>query len=189
MALSIESVFNIYTLVEVVWLILPAYAANGLVPLLGLYKGKLHQVDFGKKFRGKPLLGPGKSWEGLFLGSVLGVLIASIEMLAFPFLPFEISPAPLTIVVMTPLLGLLLGFGAMAGDIAGSFIKRRLGLERGSPAPILDQDDFVIGAFLFVSLIMAVRMEWWILLLVITPILHWIACAIGYILKVKKTPW
>jgi CDP-2,3-bis-(O-geranylgeranyl)-sn-glycerol synthase len=90
---------------------------------------------------------------------------------------------------MTPLLGFLLGFGAMAGDAAGSFLKRRLGLERGKPAPLLDQDDFIAGALLSASLLVAVRLEWAILLLVLTPVIHFAACIIGYLLKVKKEPW
>jgi CDP-2,3-bis-(O-geranylgeranyl)-sn-glycerol synthase len=35
------------------------------------------------------------------------------------------------------------------GDIIGSFIKRRFGLKRGDPAPVLDQVDFALMASLY----------------------------------------
>ena len=50
-----------------------------------------------------------------------------------------------------PLIGFLLGFGALLGDALGSFIKRRMGIGRGKPAPILDQIDFLIVATCFVT--------------------------------------
>jgi CDP-2,3-bis-(O-geranylgeranyl)-sn-glycerol synthase len=180
------NIFNIYILVEAVWLILPAYAANGLVPL---FKGR-KRLDFGRKFfDGQPILGPGKTIEGLVFGSLTGIVIATIEMLAFPYLPWELSDRPLTLIMMTPALGFLLGFGAMAGDSAGSFVKRRLKLRRGQAAPLLDQLDFLFGAFLFASLVTPIRIEWVILMAVLTPVFHVIACVIAYLLKVKKEPW
>jgi len=181
-------VFDIYTLVEAIWLILPAYAANGLTPLVGLRKN-LRPVDGGRKFRGQPLFGPGKTWEGLIFGTVIGGLIGFVEMLAYPYLPFSISPVPLVIVPMSLTLGLLLGLGAMLGDLGGSFIKRRLKIERGRPAPVLDQLDFLAGALVLSLLLVTLKWEWVMLLAVITPIIHIAANMIGYLLKVKKQPW
>jgi CDP-2,3-bis-(O-geranylgeranyl)-sn-glycerol synthase len=178
-------IFNIYILVECIWLVLPAYAANGFAPLA---RGR-RAIDGGRMLRGKPLLGPGKTWEGLALGVAVAVIVSLIEMFAYPYLPWGISPAPLAITAMSPLLGFLLGLGAIAGDAAGSFLKRRLGMKRGASAPLLDQDDFIVGSLLFAMILVPVRIEWWILLLVITPFIHLLACAIGYILKVKKTPY
>lgn len=179
------NIFSIYILVESVWLILPAFAANGLVPLI---KGK-HPIDSGRKLVMHRVFGPGKTWEGLIAGAVIGVIIAMIEQLAYPFLPWHISEVPLNIVPMTAQLGLLLGLGAMLGDLAGSFIKRRFGIKRGSPAPLLDQLDFIIGSLLFASVLVVIGLEWWIMLLVITPVIHWVTCLIGYAFKVKKTPY
>jgi len=179
------NIFNIYVLVECIWLILPAYAANGLAPLV---RGR-RAIDSGRKLAGRRVFGDGKTWEGLVFGIVIAVLIALIEMIAYPYLPWGISDVPLVIVPMSALLGFLLGSGAMVGDLVGSFIKRRFGLKRGAPAPLLDQEDFLVGSLLFASLLITVKIEWWILLLVITPVLHWTACIIGYIFKVKRTPY
>jgi len=181
-------VFDIYTLVEAIWLILPAYAANGLTPLIGLCKN-LHPIDGGRKLWGQPLFGEGKTWEGLIFGTLIGGLIGMVEMLAYPYLPFGISPEPLNIVPMSLLLGLVLGLGAMLGDLGGSFIKRRLRIARGRPAPILDQEDFLVGALLFSLLLVSLEWDWVVLLAVITPVIHVTANILGYLLKVKKQPW
>jgi len=178
-------VFDVYTLVEAVWLIIPAYAANGLVPVL---RGS-HPIDGGRKLVKHYIFGPGKTWEGLIGGALIGGIIALVQQLAYPFLPWGMSEIPLTIAPMTFQLGVLLGLGAMAGDTAGSFVKRRFGMERGAPAPLLDQEDFLVGSLLFASVLVDVRLGWWILLLIITPVIHWVACIIGYALKVKRTPY
>jgi CDP-2,3-bis-(O-geranylgeranyl)-sn-glycerol synthase len=181
-------VFTIYNLVEAVWLILPAYAANGLTPLVGLRKN-LHPIDGGRTLGKSRLIGEGKSWEGLIFGVAVAILISTVEMLAYPYLPWGLSDKPLMIVPMSPLLGLALGMGAMLGDAAGSFVKRRLGRPRGSPVPLMDQLDFLLGAFLLAALIVPVRLEWVLLMVLITPVFHLLANVIGFRLGVKKTPW
>jgi len=176
---------DIFTFVEAVWIMWAAYGANGLCMLA---RGK-RPIDFGRTFRGKPVLGPGKTWEGLFLGVVIGTLIGTFQMLIFPFLPWTFSPVPLDIVAMSPFLSFVIGFGAMAGDLGGSFVKRRLGIARGKHVPLLDQLDFIIGMFIFLSLVVAVKWEWIVILLVLTPALHLIANRIAYLLKIKNVPY
>ena len=178
-------IFNVFVLVEAVWLILPAFAANGLVPL---FKGS-HPVDGGRKLVKNRIFGPGKTWEGLFAGIGIGAIIGLIQSIANPYLPWGISAVPLNIVPMSALLGLFLGIGAMLGDLGGSFLKRRFSMKRGALAPLLDQEDFLIGAMLFVSMLAAIKLEWLFLLLVITPVVHWVSCLVGYLFKVKKTPY
>jgi CDP-2,3-bis-(O-geranylgeranyl)-sn-glycerol synthase len=181
-------VFTIYNLVEAVWVVLPAYAANGLTPLMGLRSG-LHPIDGGRMLGRSRLLGEGKTWEGLAFGTAVAVAIALVEMLAFPYLPWGLSEIPLMIASMSPLLGFALGLGAMLGDAAGSFFKRRLNRPRGSPVPLLDQLDFLLGAFLLAALVVQVRLEWVLIMVVLTPVLHLAASLIGFRLGIKKTPW
>lgn len=181
-------VFDIYTLVEVIWLILPAFAANGLAPLAGKLR-KTHPIDRGRKLDKERVFGNGKTWEGLGVGVIVAVVISVVQMLAYPFLPWGISPVALVIVPMGPALGLLLGLGAMLGDLCGSFIKRRFRIKRGQPAPLLDQEDFLVGALVLSSALVAVSLAWWVLLLIITPLIHWAANIIGYLFRVKREPW
>jgi len=176
---------DLYTFVEAVWLIWPAYGANGLCMLA---RGK-QAIDGGRMWRGKQIFGPGKTWEGLALGVVVATLVATFQMLVAPLLPWNLSPIPLDIVPMTPLLGFLMGLGAMLGDIGGSFIKRRLGIARGKPAPLLDQLDFVVGMLIFASLLVAFKWEWAVILLVMTPIIHLTANFMAYLLKLKNVPY
>ena len=176
---------DIYTFVEAVWLMWPAYGANGLCMLA---RGK-RRIDFGRTLGKKPIFGKGKTWEGLILGVIVAMLVASLQMFVYPYLPWDLSPVSLDIVLMSPFLGFVIGLGAMAGDLGGSFIKRRLGLERGRPFPILDQLDFMIGMFIFLGLVIALKWEWVVILLVLTPVIHLIANGIAYLLKIKKVPY
>jgi CDP-2,3-bis-(O-geranylgeranyl)-sn-glycerol synthase len=184
--MEFNMIFSIYTLVESIWIILPAYAANGLVPLI---KGK-KPIDGGRKlYDGMPVFGKGKTWEGLVFGCFIGSLIGLVEEFAFPYLPWEISPIPLNIVPMSLIMGFFLGLGAMLGDMGGSFIKRRLKLKRGQAAPLLDQDDFVVGALVFASFLTQIKIEWVVLLLIITPLFHLIANVVAYMAKIKNEPY
>ena len=176
---------DIYTFIEAVWLMWPAYGANGLCMIA---KGK-RRIDFGRTFRGKPLFGAGKTWEGLAAGIILAITVASFQRLIFPFLPWNLSPVALDIVPMSPFLGFVIGFGAMVGDLGGSFIKRRLGIPRGRPAPLLDQLDFIIGMFIFLSFVIAVKWEWVVILVIITPVIHLAANGIAYLAKIKSVPY
>ena len=93
--------------------------------------------------------------------------------------------------------GILLGLslGAMLGDIVAAFFKRRLRMKRGAPLVLIDQIDFVIGAWLLTMLI--APLWFWhnftplimIIVLIITPILHRITNIIGYKIGAKREPW
>ncbi|MCD6591114.1 MAG: CDP-2,3-bis-(O-geranylgeranyl)-sn-glycerol synthase [Candidatus Aenigmarchaeota archaeon] len=176
---------DIYTFIEAVWLMWPAYGANGLCVLA---RGK-RPIDFGWKLRGKPILGPGKTWEGFALGVLIAVLVASFQMFAFEFLPWDLSPVHLDIVPMSPFLGFVIGLGAMVGDLGGSFVKRRLGIPRGKPAPLLDQLDFIIGMFVFLAFVTPIKWEWVVILLILTPAVHLAANGIAYLVKLKSVPY
>lgn len=112
---------------------LPPMIANAMPVLV---KGKL-QIDKGAVFiDGKPVFGSNKTLEGLISG-VVGSYIAGS---AVGFL-FE-DPH-------LPLLSMGAGFAALLGDLAGAFIKRRLGLKPGEPLIPLDQLDFALASTAF----------------------------------------
>jgi len=170
-------------LAQAFWFIAPAYAANAFPPLA---RGKA-PLDFGRKFCGHRILGNGKTIKGTTAGIFFGIFAGSVQFYIQLYIPEAVNGVSLNLVVMTPMLAALLSAGAMAGDIAGSFIKRRLGKKSGKPLPLLDQLGFLVFALLFAGTMPSIEAV--IALLILTPIIHFIANIIGYFAKLKKNPW
>ncbi|MCE5296952.1 MAG: CDP-2,3-bis-(O-geranylgeranyl)-sn-glycerol synthase [Euryarchaeota archaeon] len=176
------------------WLMLPAYLPNSAAVLFG---GGT-PIDFEKSWKGHRLLGDGKTWTGLIGGIAAGTALGFVQIfIALPFddqnfWGFGVVPRAMEIV-------LVLAIGSLLGDLAGAFIKRRLGLERGAKAPVLDQYNFIAGAVLLSLLVFP---DWFIgafiegehlisllAVLMITPLLHRGVNIIGYKKGLKKVPW
>lgn len=155
-------------------------------------------MDFGKSWGGRRVLGDGKTWRGFFGGAFTGLLFGILQMAIVAGLGAEEPwgygewPAGLAVVAV-------LSFGSMIGDCTGSFVKRRLNIQRGAKAPILDQYNFVIGAILLALLFFP---GWFLdhyvrgdgilallLLLLLVPLLHRGANIIGYKMGKKNVPW
>jgi CDP-2,3-bis-(O-geranylgeranyl)-sn-glycerol synthase len=75
------------------------------------------------------------------------------------------------------------------GDLAGAFLKRRLGIAPGGLLPIIDQIDFVVGALLFSLPLMMIYWELAIAVIIITPPIHLLTNFLAYKLKLKSNPW
>ncbi|MCD6367996.1 MAG: CDP-2,3-bis-(O-geranylgeranyl)-sn-glycerol synthase [Candidatus Aenigmarchaeota archaeon] len=168
-----------------IWVIMPAYFANAFAPLS---RGKM-RIDGGRKMFGKDIFGAGKTWEGFFLGVVAGTLFGVFEILIYPYLNVVAVSYGIQLPELSLISVFFISLGAMIGDLAGSFIKRRIGIERGESAPLLDQLDFVFGAFFFALIFIKVPAASILLIIIFTPLVHLISCAIGYKLGVKKVPW
>ncbi len=177
------------------WYIFPAYIANGFAVFGRLIKSK-HSIDGGRLFIDeRRILGPGKTWEGFFCGLTSGFLFGILQVLAAPFLlalieqylvlPPELYP----IVLLSVPLVFLVALGALVGDLIGSFIKRRLNIARGRPAPVIDQLDFLVAAMIFGILITPLPFIIALFLLIVTPLIHLLANVVGYLLRVKDVPW
>ncbi len=177
-----------------VWLMLPALIPNTAAVLWG---GGL-PMDFGRSWRGKRILGDGKTWRGFLGGALTGAAFGAFEILLAQNSGTPDSwgfggwPESLATVFA-------LAFGSMVGDSVGSFVKRRLDIGRGEKAPGLDQYNFVVGAVAFALIL---RPQWFldhyvigggifglILLLIVVPILHRGVNIIGYKLGKKNVPW
>ncbi|RLJ01620.1 MAG: CDP-2,3-bis-(O-geranylgeranyl)-sn-glycerol synthase [Candidatus Aenigmatarchaeota archaeon] len=160
------------------WLIIPAYCANFFPVLL---KGK-HPIDFGKKFiDGFRLFGDGKTIEGFFGGIFFGIFIGLLLIYLQPFIQqfytLQFQHNLLTVFLLTT--------GAISGDIIGSFVKRRFGIERGEPAPLLDQLDFLVFSLVLVSIVRNLNLYFVVFLVIITPIIHYSANLCAFLLKLK----
>lgn len=165
---------------QALWFIWPAYCANAFPPVV---KGK-RPVDFGKHFGKNRLLGDGKTIEGSIAGIIFGVVIGLVMMEIYKLIPAEYGVYPFTLQIL-----FLLSFGAIFGDMAGSFVKRRLGLKRGDPATLLDQLGFLVFAIAFAGAMHLIDIYSFIILLVLTPPIHIAANAFGYVIRLKKNPW
>ena len=177
-----------------VWFFLPAYVANPMAALLG---GGM-PVDFGRSLGdGRRVFGDGKTWRGfaggIASGLALGLFLHVTGSSVSSALSFGPTPAAAVAAI------LLLPVGALLGDLAGAFTKRRLGKARGTPMPGLDQYDFVLGSL---ALLLIFDRDWWlprywvgdaiyglILIIVITPLLHRAVNILGYRMGAKREPW
>lgn len=177
----------IETVVVALWIVVPAYVPNSLAVIAG--GGR--PVDNGIKIGERRVLGDGKTWRGSVVGTVGGVSIAIILNKIVPIMRdsgFDVEPFTLQVAFG-------LAFGAMLGDMCASFVKRRTGRSQGSSFMILDQIDFVIGS-LIVSFMLdsnwvtgALNLEFLVVILVITPVMHVLTNIIGYKIGLKNEPY
>lgn len=165
----------------------PAFVANAAPLIMKNYLKRRHPIDFGRFFiDGRRVLGDSKSWEGFISGLLFGTLTG-------------LALTPLysqTCYVKLALVGLIEGLGAMVGDLANSFLKRRLGLRPGAPLPILDQISFIIVA---IALVKALRIDSTvyvelntlrlIIVVLIALVLHPLTNFIAYLLRLKEVPY
>ena len=177
------------------WYILPAYVANGFA-VFAKFVSSPHPIDGGRVLKDERfILGPGKSWEGFFIGLISGVCVGLLQVFTAPFLAALIvqylilPPEFVPIVLLNIPLVIMVALGALIGDLIGSFVKRRMNISRGRPAPLIDQLDFLILAILFGWVITPLPLIFVAFLLIVTPIIHLLANVIGYILGLKKVPW
>jgi len=183
----VQNVTDPQFILNVSLLVIPAYLSNGMANVFG--DGR--PIDGGRIFvDGKRVLGDGKTVRGFVAGISFGTFGSLLEAVFVSL--FVINTFPWVSYVA---LGFLIAVGAMTGDVTGAFIKRRVGLPRGSPAPPLDQLNFILisllFAFIFNTFVPLIEMTATlvIIIIVITPFAHLTSCYIGYKLGKKKEPW
>ena len=174
------------TCVITLYFILPAYFSNGA----GLVFGGGKPVDFGKSDRnGVRWIGDGVTWRGLIGGTVIGIITGIIQGFFAPYILANfgqyITTPIITNIPQGILVGFLLGFGALLGDALGSFLKRRIGIGRGKPAPLLDQLDFLIIALILVSFVVKLSLSFVVIAIILTLIIHLLANTGAYLLGLK----
>jgi CDP-2,3-bis-(O-geranylgeranyl)-sn-glycerol synthase len=192
----------VLTVLTALWLMLPAYLSN----MLPVFVGGGAPIDLGRRWKdGRRILGDGKTWRGLVLAPLVAlVLTFPLQWLAdntswgsergFP----GWGPGP-----WWALLAYALALGALVGDAAESFLKRRTGRDRGQRWFPFDQLDFVVGALAF-GLLAGVLLQaatganvflqlfTWprvVVIVLLTPALHLLVNFIGYKIGTKDVPW
>lgn len=168
---------------EAVFFILPAYLAN-MAPVMVRKTGMPMGGVISKKW-----LGAHKTWVGLGVGVIVGILTIYLQRYLVGFEFFEKIAMIDYGTGKAVLFGALMGFGALIGDLWESFIKRRLKIAAGKPFVPWDQIDFLIGALVFT---VGLYFPGWGrvgVLLIITPLLHFLTNLVGYGLGFKKVWW
>ncbi|WP_407462962.1 CDP-2,3-bis-(O-geranylgeranyl)-sn-glycerol synthase [Methanobrevibacter sp.] len=172
-----------------VYFMLPAYVSN----LSGLAFGGGKPIDGGKNYKdGRRLIGNGVTWKGFMNGTILGTCVGlvlgiigtyfgDLSALTGGVIDLHVYGS----IVGGLILGFLMAFGALFGDLVGSFIKRRMGLQSGQPAPFMDQLDFVLGALVFALLMVRISWSLFIIIILLSLILHLGANTIAYLLGIK----
>lgn len=184
--MNIDVQMLLITCVATLYFILPAYFSNGA----GLVFGGGTPVDFGKSDKkGIRWIGDGVTWRGLIGGTVIGIITGIIQGFLAPIIIANfgqlITTPIITDISSGILIGFLLGFGALLGDALGSFLKRRIGIGRGNPAPLLDQLDFLIVALILVSFVVELSLSFVVIAIILTLIIHLMANTGAYLLGLK----
>lgn len=172
-----------------IWLMLPAYLPNSAAAIIVAKTGQGKPIDLGCTLRGKRIFGDGKTYKGFLFGVSAGILIAifqnyiNITVLSGQ-LPYFSNEAVIALPV-----------GSLTGDVIASFFKRQIGFKKGQSLPIVDQLDFVAGAFILTYLVAPLwfsqnfTIQIILIAITATPLLHVLTNVIGYKLNISKEPW
>jgi CDP-2,3-bis-(O-geranylgeranyl)-sn-glycerol synthase len=159
------------------FLALPAFAAN-MAPVIAAHQKWL--MRYATPINEKQL-GTHKTWRGLIVAIIAATIVALLEY------AFYSPSAHLWINFL--LFGILSGFGAMVGDAAKSYIKRKVGIAPGKPFIPFDYFDYIIGVVLFTYPLYQWSFDQVIFLILFVCIANPAINVIGYMLGVKKTYW
>jgi CDP-2,3-bis-(O-geranylgeranyl)-sn-glycerol synthase len=143
-----------------------------------------NRIDSGLKLNKKTLLGAHKTYRGFIFGIIVGIIIVYIQyLLRQPMKPYNIVDYGSTNIL---LLGFLLSFGALFGDLIKSFFKRRMEIKAGRSWIPFDQIDWIIGSLAFTALYVTIPLQIIITSFIIYGLLHPTINYLGYMLKLKK---
>lgn len=178
-------------LLQAIYFVLPAYLAN-MMPVffakLQLLECLNRPIDYNFKIGSRELFGRNKTWRGLVAGTSGGVLMAMFQAGAYHW-PYFHNLSLFNYSEYWLAFGILAGAGALLGDLAKSFFKRRLNIKPGGVWPIFDQLDFIVGFFIFTSFIVWPGWSVFLTVCLLTLILHPLTNIIGYILGIKRVWW
>ena len=135
------------------WLLAPillSAAVHGFVLRFDLLPSLKKPMDCGRTLGGVRLFGDNKTWRAFVVAVIAGAVGTTVQRAFADALPARLIADHGA--VPAPLLGALIGAGAILGELPNSFMKRRAGVAPGSTTrgPLraifytLDQIDLVI---------------------------------------------
>ncbi len=163
-------------LLELVYLMLPAYCANMAPPFVKFWRGWNRPIH-------RAWLGDHKTVMGSFFGVAMAVLSAYAQS------RLEIGVSLLWRPDAWLAVGLAQGVGAMGGDALKSLVKRRVGVAPGRPWVPADQLDFVIGALIPLAFLVALSASDMLAILLVTFVADIAVNHVSFYLGIRDTRW
>lgn len=164
------------------WLFLPAFVGNAM-PVVAMHLPGLRRWN---ALIHTGLFGAHKTWRGLVSGIVIAMLVALLQA-TFSIFPLPEGAEDLHATPLHALFtGLLLGAGALGGDLVKSYCKRRLGIRPGQAWPIMDGIDYMVGAVIFLAPLYVPSLPSIIVLILFAPVASLLANFCSYSLGWKK---
>lgn len=160
---------------RLLYLMAPAYVANMAPPFVRFWPGWNRPIS-------ERRLGSHKTVVGGLAGVAAALVVAFVQARVA-------WGGSLVDYARWPLLGLLLGVGAIGGDAGKSFLKRRRGIPAGGRWIPADQLDFVIGALVLVEPIARLSVPDIGLVFIVTFVGDVLVNQISFRLGVRETAW
>jgi CDP-2,3-bis-(O-geranylgeranyl)-sn-glycerol synthase len=186
----VENIIKI--LIESVYFMLPAYAANALPVVFNrfnLFSYLAKPVDFNTRLFGKPLFGHSKTFRGFIVGVGGGIIFGVIQYFLYSISSIQNISLIDYSLINSFYIGFLLGLGALFGDLIKSFLKRRIGISSGNSWLIFDQIDYAIGALIFVSFLIIPSYQHIITIIAVSAVFSVFANIFAYLFGIKKVWW
>jgi CDP-2,3-bis-(O-geranylgeranyl)-sn-glycerol synthase len=171
-------------LIQIIYFFLPAALANMSPVIFKSIPFLNYPIDLNIRFKEKPLFGENKTYRGFFFGILIAIFTVYIQKILYPYMTIIslINYNEINIF----LLGFLLGFGALFGDLLKSFFKRRLSIKPGQSWIPFDQIDWVIGAILLINLYINLSFKEILISIILLGSLHPLVNILSYTLKIQK---
>jgi CDP-2,3-bis-(O-geranylgeranyl)-sn-glycerol synthase len=170
------------SITAVLYLFVPAFVANAVpvliknIPALAEWNTPIHAECFGKN----------KTYRGFLFGVLFAVLVSVLQYALRHVAVFSSVTMFHDTVGQSALVGLLLGFGALAGDVVESYAKRRMKLAPGKSLPVWDGVDYILGAMLCIMPVYIVSGSEMFILLIIAPLLSLLSNIFSYMVGWKE---
>lgn len=158
---------------ELIWLVLPAYAANMAPPFVKYWKGWNRPIS-------ERHLGTHKTVVGFLFGVAVALVTEWVQ---------HAIGGPASLEWAWWQVGLAQGVGAMAGDTIKSFFKRRRGIPPGARWIPADQLDFITGAIILSAPALALSFLDILSILVLTFFGHILVNHVACALHIRDTAW
>lgn len=172
----------LFEVLKLAYFFVPAYFANMAPVLFSKINFLNYSVDCGLKFRGKRIFGANKTFRGFFFATIVGIVVAGLQGLVNFSNLNMVDYGNFNFI----LIGFLLGFGALFGDLIESFFKRQLNFKPGQPFIPFDEMDYTLGAFILVTFFYKISVFPFLVLLICTVPVHLLVNYIGFKLKLRK---